>query len=77
MESLSLEEENIIKSMKNLFRQKKSFFTNLLRNLFGQEKETKAIKFRILRDIKNLFELEKKEKNYCKPVRVSNFWHNN
>ena len=43
MESLSLEEENIIKDIRNLFR---------------QEKETKAIKDRILRDIKNLFEHE-------------------
>ena len=30
----------------------------------------------ILRDITNLFENEE-EKNYCKPVRVSNFWCNN
>ena len=61
MESLSLEEENIIKDIRNLFR---------------QEKETKAIKDRILRDIKNLFEHEEEE-NYYKPVRVSNFWCNN
>ena len=25
----------------------------------------------------NLFEHEKEEENYCKPVRVSNFWSNN
>ena len=62
MESLGLEEENIIKDIRNLFR---------------QEKETKAIKDRILRDIKNLFEHEKEEENYYKPVRVSNFWSNN
>ena len=42
-------------------------------NLFRQEKETKAIKDRILRDIKNLFE-EKQEENYYKPIRVRNFW---
>ena len=41
---VSLEEENIIKDIINLFR---------------QEKETKAIKNKILRDIKNLFEQEK------------------
>ena len=40
------------------------------------EKETKAIKDRILRHIKNLFEHEEEE-NYYKPVRVSNFWSNN
>ena len=62
MESLSLEEENIIKDIRNLFR---------------QEKETKAIKDRILRDIKNLFEHEEEEENYYKSVRVSNFWSNN
>ena len=39
MESLIFEEENIIKDTRNLLR---------------QEKETKAIKYRILRDIKNL-----------------------
>ena len=30
----------------------------------------------ILRDIRNLFENEEEE-NYCKPVKVSNFWSNN
>ena len=44
-------------------------------NLFRWEKETKAIKDRIRRDIKNLFEY--KEENYYKPVRVNNFWSNN
>ena len=62
MKSLILEEENIIKDIRNLFR---------------PEKETKAIKNGILRDIKNLFEHEKQEKNYYKSVRVSNFWSNN
>ena len=59
MESLSLEEGNIIKDIRNLFR---------------QEKETKVIKDRILRDIENLFEHKKVEENYYKRVRVSNFW---
>ena len=58
MGSLSLEEENIIKD---------------IRNLFGREKETKVIKDQILRDIMNLFEHEEEEENYHKPVRVSNF----
>ena len=39
------------------------------------EKETKAIKDRILTDIKNRFEHE--EENYYKPVKVNNFWSNN
>ena len=62
MESLSLEKENIIKGIRNPFR---------------QEKVPKAFKDRILRDIKNLFEHEKEEKKYYKPVRVSNFCSNN
>ena len=61
MESLSLEEENIIKGIGNIFR---------------QEKETKAIKDRILSDKKNLFEHEEEEK-YYKPVRIHNFWSKN
>ena len=46
-----------------------------IRNLFRLEKETKAIKDRILRDIKSLFEHE--EETYYKPVKVSNFLSNN
>ena len=61
MESFSFEEENIIKDLRNFFR---------------LEKETKAIKSRILSDIKNISEHEE-EDNYYKPVRVSNFWSNN
>ena len=60
-ENLSLEEKNIIKDIRNIFR---------------LEKENKAIKDRIFRDNKNLFEHKEKE-NYCKLMRVSNFWSNN
>ena len=63
MESLSLEEGNIIKDIRNLFRLKK-------------ELNYTATKDIALRDIKNLFEHED-EKNYYKPVRVSNFWSTN
>ena len=67
MESLSLEEENIIKDIRNLFRLKKeqnyTAFKDII-NLSKQEKETKAIKDRILIDTKNLFENEKEEENY-------------
>ena len=48
-----------------------------LRNISRLEKETKAVKDIILRDIKNLFKHEKEEENFYKPVRVSNFWRNN
>ena len=60
MESLSLEKEDIIKDIGNLFR---------------LEKETKEIKDRMLRDIRNVFQQE--ESNYYKSVRVSNVWSNN
>ena len=39
--------------------------------IFRLEKETKVTKYRILRDIKNLFEHE--EEDYYKPVRVAIF----
>ena len=60
IKNLRIEEEKIIKDERNLFRLEKKF---------------KAIKDRILRDIKNLLEYE--EENYYKPVRVNNFWSNN
>ena len=75
MENSRPEEEKVIKIIRNLFRLKKELNYTAVKdvsNLFRREKETKAIKDRILRDIKNLFEHEEKE-NYYKPVRVSNF----
>ena len=65
MENLILEEENIIKDIRKPFRLKKELnYTAIIdtRNIFRLEKETKAIKDRILRDIKNLFEHEKEER---------------
>ena len=79
MESLSLEEENVIKDTRNLFRLKKELnyaAIKDIRNHFRLEKETKVIKDKTLRDIKNLFEHEE-EKDYYKLVRVSNIWGNN
>ena len=77
MESLRLEEENIIRDIRNLSRLKKEQnYTGIkdIRNLIRLEKKTKTIKDRILRDIKNLLEdEEEKEENYYKSVRVSNF----
>ena len=58
------EEQIIVKDIRNLFRLKKELNYTVVkdvRNLFRQEKETKAIKDRILRDIKNPFEHEKDE----------------
>ena len=52
-------EENIIKS---------------IRNLFILKKENEAIKDRIIRDIRTLFE---QDDDYHKPTRVGNFWNNN
>ena len=36
---------------------------------------SKASKYKTVRDIRNLFDLE--EKDYCKPIRVHNFLINN
>ena len=55
-----------IKEIRNLFRLKKELhYTAIkdIRNIFRQE-ETKAIKDRILRDTKNIFEHEEKENYY-------------
>ena len=69
MKILSLEEKNINKDMRNIFKLKKEqYYTAVkdIRNLFRQEKETKPIKDRILRDIKKLLEHKKEEENYYK-----------
>ena len=77
MESLSSEEENIIKDLKNLSRlEKEQNYTAVkdIRNLFRLKRRIKDI---VLRNIKNLFEYEKEEENYYKPVRVNHFRSNN
>ena len=56
MKNLRPEEENLIKNTTNLFR---------------LEKDTKGIKDKILRDIKNLSE------EYFKPLILNNFLSNN
>ena len=79
MESLSLEEENIIKDIRNLFRLKQKLnYTAIkdIRNLFRLEKKSKVIKDRLTRDIKNYLEHEE-EGNCNKLIGVSNFWCNN
>ena len=80
MESLNPENEKINKDRRNPLRLEiEQNYTAIkdIRNLFRQEKETKAIKDRILRDIKNVFEHVKDEVNYYKPVRETNFWSKN
>ena len=65
MESLSLEEENIIADVRNLFRLKKELncaANKELRNLFRLEKKTKAVKDRTLRDIRIILSMKKKKK---------------
>ena len=78
-ESISLEEENIMKVIRNLFRLKKELNYTAIKDVgnLKQRKETETIKGRTLRNIKNLFEHEEEEKYYYKPVRGSNFWSNN
>ena len=80
MESLSLEEENIIKDIRNpvrLNKEQNQTAAKDIRSIFRQKKETKAMEDRILKDIKNLFKHEKEEENYYKPERVRNVWSNN
>ena len=71
MESLGVQEENIIKDIKNFSRLKKLNYAAIkdIKNLFRLEKETKAIKDGIPRYIKNILKDEEEEENYYKPVR--------
>ena len=45
------------------------------KSLQTEKKENEAIKERVIRDIRNLFENE--EEDYYQPVQVGNFWSNN
>ena len=77
MDSLSLEEENIIKDKRNPFRLKEGLNYTVnkeIRNIFKREKKNRDIKHGILID---LFEHEKAEKNCYKHVSAKNFWSNN
>ena len=65
MESLSLEEENVTKDIKSLFRLKKEInFTAIKdkRYLFRLEKETKAIKIEYLEILRIVLGIRKKKK---------------
>ena len=64
MEGLCLEDGNLIKHIRNIFRLKKEqnyTAAKDTRNHCRQEKEIKVIKDRILRNVKNIFERKKKE----------------
>ena len=70
MESPSLEKENIIEDVRNLFnlenlKRETTDATLKTLDLFRLEKENEKIKDRILRDIRNFFRLQK-EKNQLK-----------
>ena len=65
IENPRLEEEQIIKGIKNIFRLKKEQNDTEIkdiRNLFRIKKEIKWIKNIVLRSIKNLFECKEEEK---------------
>ena len=66
MKSLSLEEEYKIEDIRILFRLKKRELNYTavkdITNPFRQKRETKAIKYTILGDIKNLLSMNKKKK---------------
>ena len=71
MESLIIDKRNIIKDIKNIFRLKEELNYSAIRNirnLFRLEKKNIAIKDRIHRDIKNLFEHEEDDENCYKLV---------
>ena len=78
MESSSLEEESIIKNVRNLVRLKKETDDNTIKDIFlDQKNEIKQLEIEYLEIIRNLFEHEGQEENFYKPVKVSNFWSNN
>ena len=80
MENPRVKIEKINKSIRNLFRLKieqNDTATEDIRNIFRIKKYIKGIEAIVLRSIKKLFEYEKEEENYYKPVRVNNFWNNN
>ena len=79
MENPRSERGKIIKDIRNLFRLKEEQNDTAIkdiRNPFRPKKEMKGIKDIVLRNIKNLFEYEKEEENYYKPVRVNIVWSN-
>ena len=65
--------DNIIKDVRNLSRLKNETHDTTIkdvRNLFRLSKENKAVKDRVIRDIRKLFE---HEEDYYKQVKVGDF----
>ena len=58
-----------MKDVRNVFRLKKEINDTLIKDI------NEAIKDKVIRDFRNLFVHE--DEDYCKPLRVSNFWSNN
>ena len=78
MESLNLEEENIMKDIKTFLDLELNYTAiKYTRNLFRLEKKTNAVKGRTPIGINNLLESEEEKGNCYKLVRVSNFWSSN
>ena len=76
MESLSLEEENIIKDIINLLRLKKELNATAIkgiRKLFRLEEETKAINDRTIRAIENFLEHEEDKSVTGNDLRSNNY----
>ena len=62
----------------HLLKPKKKKRKKEIREIRENKKEhnQRPIKYRLIRDIKTLFEQEEQE-DYYKPERVNNFWNNN
>ena len=79
MKNIKISKETKLKDVRNLFRLNKlkketnDATINGIIFFFLDYKKKKAIKGRIIRDIRILFE-HKEEENYYKPVRIGNFW---
>ena len=70
----NIEENIIFLAWKKLKKETNDTTITGVRILFRLKNKNKAIKYRILRDISNLFQHDKV--GYYKPLKVNNFWNN-
>ena len=70
----NIEENIIFLAWKKLKKEMNDTTIKGVRILFRLKNKNKAIKYRILRDISNLFQRDKAD--YYKPLKVNNFWNN-
>ena len=70
----NIEENIIFLAWKKLKKETNDTTITGVRILFRLKNKNKAIKYRILRDISNLFQRDKAD--YYKPLKVNNFWKN-